>query len=90
MIYQFYKSTPLRAVRKNMAYDVALTIPKGIEVLHSDLVIHARQDGELLGTLTISKGTIDWRPKNKRAGKKGETNLTWSQFADVMEQARKS
>jgi hypothetical protein len=72
-----------------MAYEISLTIPKGIEVLHSDLVIHARQDNELLGTLTISKGTIDWRPKNKRVGKKGETQLTWLQFAAAMEQARK-
>ncbi len=72
-----------------MAYEISLTIPKGIEVLHSDLVIHARQDGELLGTLTISKGTVDWRPKNKKAGKGGETMLNWSQFADVMQQARR-
>ncbi|WP_158789028.1 hypothetical protein [Granulicella sp. L46] len=71
-----------------MAYEISLTIPKGIEVLHSDLVIIARQDGALLGTLTISKGTIDWRPKNRRAGKKGETQLTWSQFADRMQSTK--
>ena len=72
-----------------MAYDISLTIPKGGGDLHSDLVIIARQDGEVLGTLTISKGTVDWRPKNKKAGKKGETSLNWSKFAEVMEKAKK-
>lgn len=72
-----------------MAFEVSLTIPKGIEVLHSDLVIIAKKDDVLLGTLTISKGTIDWRPKNKKAGKKGETRLTWGKFAEVMEEANK-
>ena len=72
-----------------MAFDISLTIPKGVEVLHSDLVIIAKKDGELLGTLTISKGTIDWRPKNKKSGKKSETRLTWGKFAEVMEAANK-
>ena len=69
------------------AYGISLTISKEIEVLNSDIVIVVRQDKRKLGTLTLSKGTIDWKPRHKRAGKKGETQLTWSKFSQVMEDA---
>lgn len=72
-----------------MAYGITLAFSKEIEVLHSDVVIVAKQDGKALGTLTLSKGTIDWRPKHKKAGKGGETQLTWSQFAKLMEETNK-
>jgi hypothetical protein len=72
-----------------MAHSISLEIPKAIEVQNSDVVIVVKRDGEKLGTLTISLGTIDWRPKNRKSGKKGETNLTWTQFADLMAEANK-
>lgn len=72
-----------------MAYGITLKFSKEIEVLNSDVVIVAKQDGKALGTLTVSKGTIDWRPKHKKAGKKGEIQLTWSQFSKLMEEMNK-
>ncbi len=73
-----------------MANEISLKITKKIEVLNSDLVIVAKQNGRLLGTLTISKGTVDWRPKDRKAGKKGETQLGWAEFARIMEENNKN
>jgi hypothetical protein len=53
-----------------MAYGISLKLSKQIEILHSDVVIVVRQDGEKIGTLTLSKGTIDWRPKHARSARK--------------------
>jgi hypothetical protein len=72
-----------------MAHSISVKIPKPIEVQNSDVVVVVKTDGEKLGTLTISLGTIDWRPKGKKSGKKSETQLTWSAFATLMESARK-
>ena len=69
-----------------MAYGITLTIPSEIEISSSDIVIVAKQDGKVLGTLTLSKGTIDWRPKKKRVGGPSEIQLSWSKFAKVMEE----
>ena len=70
-----------------MAYGISLKLSNPIEVLHSDVSIVVRQDGEKIGTLTLSKGTIDWRPKHAKSGKEKETQLTWAQFAEVMKKA---
>jgi hypothetical protein len=73
---------------KNMAHSIGLLVRKEIEVVNSDIEIVVRKDGEKLGTLTLSKGTIDWRPKSARRGKQKETRLDWTQFAQVMKDAR--
>ena len=70
-----------------MAYKISLKLSKPIEILHTDVAIVVREDGEKIGTLTLSKGTIDWRPKNAKSGKTKETQLTWTRFAEVMEEA---
>lgn len=68
-----------------MSHSIGLKLPKAVDVQSSDVVVVVRKDGERLGTLTISRGTIDWRPRNAKSGKKGETQLTWSRFAQIME-----
>lgn len=70
-----------------MAHAINLQFSKEIEVLNSDIVVIVKKDGEKLGTLTLSKGTIDWRPKNARAGSKTEVQLSWTKFAEVMTNA---
>lgn len=72
-----------------MAYGISLKLSKEIEILHSDVTIIVRQDDEKIGTLTLSKGTIDWRPRHAKRGKKNETQLNWIDFADLMEKANK-
>ncbi len=53
-------------------------------VLHSDVRFTVYGDEQKLGDLTISKGTIDWRPARRRS----VHSLTWEQFARLMDKAR--
>jgi hypothetical protein len=59
-------------------------VPTAIEVHHADVQFDVRQDKGRFGTLTVSKGGIDWRPKwhHDRA-----CSLTWKQF-DLMMRER--
>ena len=52
----------------------------GVDVGPSDLKFEIRKGNALLGTLTLSQGTLDWRPANAKRGKKGECQLSWPQF----------
>ena len=72
-----------------MAHSISVKIPKPIEVQNNDVIVVVRVDGEKLGTLTLSLGLIDWLPKGKKSGKKGEIQKTWTEFAALMESARK-
>jgi hypothetical protein len=49
-------------------------------VLNSDVEFTVYSDGSVLGTLFVSKGSIDWRP----AGHQKAHHWTWEQFARVM------
>lgn len=70
-------------------HGVTLEIAKEIEVGNVDLKIRIRRNGDRFGTLTISKGTIDWRPLKAKRGKKGETRLSWTEFDTVMKEANR-
>jgi hypothetical protein len=50
-----------------MAHDVTFKIPER-RVGNADIEIAVREDGDLLGTLGISKGALLWMPANKRRG----------------------
>lgn len=52
------------------------------QVMHKDVAFIVQSDGVLLGELTVSKGSIDWRPANKQKAKK----ISWEKFAAMMEQ----
>ena len=54
-----------------------------LEVVNSDLVIEITADAEKLGELRISRGTIDWFPRNHTYA---TASLTWEQFARVMDE----
>ena len=70
-------------------HDVSLRIQSAIEVGNTDLKIRVKRNGTRFGTLTISKGTIDWRPVNAKRGKKGETPLAWEDFDKWMKKANR-
>jgi hypothetical protein len=70
-----------------MAHEIKVKLSKRIEVLNSDVEIVVKKDGSVLGTLTLSKGSIDWRPKKKHIGGKSEVQLTWAQFDRRMREA---
>jgi len=56
----------------------------GIEIGKVDLKIVVRKNGAVFGTLTLSKGTIDWRPKKWWRGY--EKQMSWSEFDAKMRQ----
>ena len=65
-------------------HDVEMSIPTTKMVLHADVVFEIRADGEKLGELRVSQGTIDWYPRRVQHG----VSLTWEQFDQLMEQRR--
>lgn len=71
-------------------HEIKLKITKGIEVLNADVKIVVKRNGATFGTLTLSRGTIDWRPKKKHVGGKNEIQLGWNEFDKVMQEANKA
>ncbi len=63
-------------------HDISLKIPHGITVVNTDIEVTVREDGEVLGRVRISRGSIDWIP---RLGRRAKT-MRWRKFGDVMEE----
>ena len=63
-------------------HEISLKVPHGITIVNTDIEVQVRADGDLLGRLRISKGTIDWIP----AHKKGAHRLRWRRFAELIEE----
>jgi hypothetical protein len=51
-----------------------------LEVLSSDLVVEVSADGEKLGELRISRGSIDWVAR----GHQRAVSKSWEAFAKLM------
>lgn len=58
-----------------------LTAPR-VLVTKSDIEVEIKSGDTKLGELHLSKGTIDWRPKNSKTW---EYSFSWEKFAEVME-----
>ncbi len=56
---------------------------KPLSVDSADLVIEVTSDGEKLGELRVSRGSIDWAPRNHTYA----TSLTWERFDKLMREA---
>ncbi|ATO33022.1 hypothetical protein DZA65_02077 [Dickeya dianthicola] len=69
-----------------MAHEVNLILNESI-VLHKDIKVEVKADGEKLGTVLISKGNIEWLPAGHHVNKH---RLTWARFAELMEQEGKN
>lgn len=52
----------------------------------ADVTFTVKRDGETLGHLKVSNGTIVWVPKNKSYGFK----LDWVRFSELMQQNGKN
>ena len=50
------------------------------EVVNADYSFEIFGDGEKLGTLNISKGTIDWWPRKAQSW----VELRWEEFAELL------
>ncbi len=69
-----------------MAYKVTAHLPGTVELSRrttkDTLTVGVEQDGQLLGTLVIAHGTIEWWPNGKRSK---AHRAGWGQFAKICE-----
>ena len=61
------------------AHDIYVAIPEK-SVLNKDVVFDVYSDKNKLGTLKISKGSVEWAPSNFANG----FHLVWEQFDRMM------
>ena len=72
-----------------MAHKVTFTIPER-ELGTADIEFSVDKDGDKLGTLKISKGSIVWFPKHARRGADNNGfKLSWSKFDQLMQENAK-
>lgn len=57
-----------------------LSLDLELDLDRSGTQIQVRADGNLLGTLTLRGGSVDWGP----ASKQYVLSLSWSEFATLM------
>jgi len=62
-------------------HQINVTIPAA-EIINSDVDFAVWSDGELLGRLHVSRGTLDWTPAHSTTYCH---SLGWERFAEVME-----
>ena len=71
-----------------MATDAVLHVPAvSVGRLENGLEIEVHTSGGKLGTLWISKGTIEWRPPYAKA-KPGPYSFSWVQFDKAIRRSR--
>lgn len=61
------------------AHEINMTIPSKL-VLNKDAEFEIYSDGAKLGTLKISRGSIEWLPSNHQYG----YHLSWEDFDSMM------
>ena len=63
-----------------MAHRISMQQPKE-NIVNKDVVFIIKKNGKKLGELRISKGALEWKPRNST-----NTNyMTWSDFSGIME-----
>ena len=58
---------------------VKVKLPRRVEVLSKDLEVQVKSDGHTIGTLKISKGSLDWRDASDQFSRV----LKWEKFAKL-------
>ncbi len=61
-------------------HEVTLRLNQGITIEQVDATFPVWSDGERLGRLRISKGSVDWQPAHGQM----VYRLSWEKFADMM------
>ncbi len=62
-----------------MAHDVQFSVPSR-QLGRSDIEFIVKKDGDLLGTLKVSNGSLVWFPRKTREGH----NISWMKFDELM------
>lgn len=60
-------------------HDVSFTIPER-DLGKADLEFKVKRDGEMIGRLKVSNGTLVWVPRNAQYG----YSLHWAEFDGLM------
>ncbi len=68
-----------------MAHDVTFSIPERT-LGKADVEFKIKQDGEVIGRLKVSKGSVVWVRRNASYGYK----MTWQKFDEIMREHGKS
>jgi hypothetical protein len=63
------------------AHDIEITLPSK-PLLNVDTTIVIKSDGQKLGELHISKGSLDWKSKSKQRGR----SISWERVASLLDQ----
>jgi hypothetical protein len=63
-------------------HDIEITLPSK-PLVNVDATIVVRSDGQKLGELHISKGSVDW----KAAGKQRAKPISWERLAALLDEA---
>jgi hypothetical protein len=61
------------------AHRINLELP-GVDIINRDAIFEIHQNGEMLGKLKVSRGTIEWVPRDHTLGH----HLDWDQFDRLM------
>jgi hypothetical protein len=64
-----------------MAHKVKFSLPER-ELASQDISFVVEKDGKRFGTLLVSRGAIEWRPRSKQSNKK----VSWSKFDKLMKE----
>lgn len=62
-----------------MSHNVRFTVPER-PLGKVDIEFDVKRDGAMLGTLKVSKGSVEWRPRGYTFG----FHLDWSEFDGLM------
>ena len=62
-------------------HEVEVSVPSGIPVGNRDVIFRIEKNGELLGSLKVSRGAAVWRPAHSKAH---AYRLAWGRFDEAM------
>ena len=63
-----------------MAHKISMQQPKD-NIVNKDVVFTVKKNGKKLGELRVSKGALEWKPRNSTYS----NYRNWSDFAEIME-----
>ena len=63
-------------------HETRLEVHHGITIVNTDIEVEVRADGRRLGTLKISRGSIDWITSPKQIPRR----FSWERFAELAEE----
>jgi hypothetical protein len=63
-----------------MKHEIRVKLPPA-EVLNRDVTFVIREDGRKLGELKVSRGALEWKPRNQQR----HFRCRWRDFAEFME-----